>query len=441
MGTLKVGAARVCINPTPDMMPFPCGMGQAAYYTNIMSNCYVRACVIDNGHTTAAIVGFDLAGPPDTKRIKGGIAAQTGIPEEHILLSAIHNHTGCGVFSPSCPEDEEKGRAYEEMVIEKGIAAVQQAMDNREEALYGYGEGKSYINMNRDRLCDDGSYIQGPDPEGYSDKNVYLLKFTGLDGHLICAIANYGMHATLGFMETDTDGQMKMSANIPGYAEEYVENRFPGSVVIWTSSAAGDQNPYLFCLTDYEPDGFPYFAKWLPGAQYQLIGILGRQHGVDICKGLNSIDCKQRNMPIHFTETHVMLPGQKPPVGADMARNSLLVSHREHLAPGEQFVQMEDDPEHPFDLYLQQAVLGDIAFIGFGAELYSRLGRDCMEVSPYKKTFIITHAARARGYIVDRYSAGHTTFQTFGPIRPGKADKPILEAIQSQFDRLAAQDE
>ena len=63
-----------------------------------------------------------------------------------------------------------------------------------------------------------------------------------------------------------------MSANIPGYAEEYVENRFPGSVVIWTSSAAGDQNPYLFCLTDYEPDGFPYFAKWLPGAQYQLIG-------------------------------------------------------------------------------------------------------------------------------------------------------------------------
>lgn len=233
---------------------------------------------------------------------------------------------------------------------------------------------------------------------------------------------------------------MKVSGNIPGYAEEYVENRLPGSVVIWTSSAAGDQNPYLFCLTDYDSDGFPHFAKWLPGSQYQLIGILGRQHGVDICRGLNSICCKQENMPIRFTETHVLLPGQKPPAKADMATNSLYINHQKRLLKGEKLVVMEEDSNHPFDLYLQQAVLGDMAFIGLGAEVYSRLGRDCMEVSPYKKTFIVTHVARARGYIVDRYSADHTTFQAYGPIRPGKADEKILKAICAQFDRLAEED-
>ena len=440
MKTLQVGAAKLSINPTPEMMPFPSGMGpNPSYYTDILSNCFARACVIDNGKVKAAIVGFDLAGPPAPDQLKEGISSATGIPKENILLSAIHNHTGCGVFMPSCPEDEQKGKAYEELTIRQGIEVVKEAMKVLRPARYGYGQGKSYINMNRDRPTPDGSYIQGPYPEGYCDKNVYLLKFVDLDGNLICAIANYGMHATLGFLQTDVDGQMKISGNIPGVAEEYVENRYPGSVVIWTSAAAGDQNPYLFCLTDYEPDGFAYMAKWLPGSQYQMIGILGRQHGVDICKGLNSIECKQQNMPIYFAETYVSLPGQKAPENADMVTNSLYVNHFRRFPKGASLVQMEDDPEHPFNLYLQQALLGDIAFIGVGAELYSQLGRDCIEISPYKKTILVTHVARGRGYIVDRYSVNNGTFQTFGPIRPGKADDLILHEINTQFDKLMEQ--
>ncbi len=448
MNSLNVGAAKICITPKPEMLPFPNkfgGPGYPDYYTDIYSDCYVRACVLGNGKKTAAIVGFDLIGLSQPENIKANIEKETGIPVGQILLAATHNHTACDLYRPSdadSAEDVKKGSDYQQMVLDAAVKAVKQAKSNMRPSRYGYGEGLSYINSNRDMRLEDGTYTQGPEMGAYSDKTLSIMKFVDEENRLICAVANYGMHATMAFLDVDTDGQMKVSGNIPGTACEYAEARYGnGAVVIWTSAAAGDQNPIAFCMRDYDTDGFPVKAETLPGMQYQLLTLFGKQHGVDICKTIDSIKEYSGNMPVRFVEMWLDLPGQKPPKGADMGKNNRYANRRVRIPEGESLIEMTDSPEHPVSLYIQQAVFGDIAFIGAAAELYGLLGKACKEVSPYRKTIVLTHIGKSVGYIVDHASVDHRCFQAFGAVKPGAGDEIIVNGVRELFDQLMAEQE
>ena len=434
MKQLCVGAAKVCITPPAEEMPFPLGLHGA--YSCCISDLFVRVCIMDNGKLQAAFIGYDLVTPPDSQLVKPLIEKETGISPDYIFLSATHNHTAVGPDFHLHEEESRKIARYNQFVLEKTVEVVRTAKNSLQPARYGYGTGKSYINMNRDKPVEDGSYIQAPDPEGYSDHTIRLIKFTALDGTLICAIVNYGMHATLGFLQPDADGQMKISSNIPGTAACYTEARYPGSVVIWTSGPAGDQNPYLFCLPDYQPNGSPFIANLLPGVQYQWIGQLGRQHGVDICRAIQNTPAPHPSFSIRSGSLLLQLPAQKPPARADMDQNRAVINRRIPRTPDTKLVEMEDDPEHPVPLCLSGMLLGNIALIGIPQDVYSRLGEACRKASPYKQTMLVVHTDNNSGYIVDREGAGHHTFQSFGAIKPGASDHILTEGVKSLFDML-----
>ncbi len=438
MSNLFVGAAKVSINPTPEVMPYPSFNREP--YTDIYSNCNMRAVVLDNGVTMAAVLGFDLGGVPEPKTLKARIQEETGIPKEQILLTATHNHTGCDIVLSPDPADRAKAAEYTAYTMEKALEAVKKAMANKRHARYGYGEGKSYVNGNRDMATELGTFTQGYEPEGYCDRTVSVMKFVDDEDRLICAIVNYGMHATLGFFDVDADGKTKVSGNIPGFAQEYAEERFGGdSVVLWTSAAAGDQNPQLYCLRDYDKDGFPYMARTIPGLQYNLIKIMGKQHGVDICKTINSIHSYNRNLPITFGEKIVELPGQRFPEGTNMQWINDITNHIYPLKQGEFLPDPIDDPEHPVPLYVQEAVLGDVAFVGIAAEIYALIGKACKEASPYRKTMVVTHVERSAGYIIDKTSVEHKCFEQFGPVKAGVCDELIADGVRELFDELMEQ--
>ena len=357
------------------------------------------------------------------------------------MLSAIHNHTGCGIFQSDDPEDSRKGQQYQQLVMNNAVEAVKLAKAAMRPAKYGYGEGKSYLNVNRDMPDEWGNYVQAPNPEGYSDKTVSVIKFVDEDENLICAISNYGMHATMGFLQPDVDGKMKVSGNLPGAASEYVEARYgKGAVALWTSAAAGDQGPRFGMLRNYAPDGFAAGVDpdpgMVPGTEYRLNTWLGGQHGVDICKTLNSITHYRETMPIRFVETTVNLPAQKAPEGADMVKNRQYVERILRMPEGESLVEMVDDTSRQIPLYIQQAILGDIALIGIAAEIYSLIGKACKEISPYKKTMVITHVGKSAGYIMDKTSAHHKVFQSFSWVKPGVCDDLIVDTVNRQFEEL-----
>lgn len=435
MGNLSVGAAKRKINPTEAMMPYPSFNREP--YTKIFSDCNMRAIVIDNGTQLAVILNFDLGGVPKTGPLKERIEAETGILKDHIFMAATHNHTACDmVFSPE-EAAQNKLAMYMAYVEAQTLDAVKEAKAAMRPARYGYGEGKSYINGNRDMATELGTFTQGYEPEGYCDHTVSVMKFIDDEDQLIAAVVNYGMHATLGFFDVDVDGKTKVSGNIPGVAQDYAESRFGNNaVVLWTSAAAGDQNPQLYCLRDYEQDGFPSMARTIPGLQYNLITLMGKRHGVDICKTINDITAYNKNMPMKFGQTYIPLPGQKFPDGTNMNRINDITNHIYRLKEGEQLPEPIPASDRMVPLYLQEAVFGDVAFVGLAAEIYALIGKACLEISPYRKTMIITHVDRSIGYVIDKTSVEHKCFEQFGPVQAGVCDEIIAEGVRELFDAL-----
>lgn len=442
MSKLKVGAAKVCISPTLEMMPFP--NWESNVFDAIYDDCFVRAIVIDNGEKVAAILAYELAFPPMEEEVKKSITAQFGIPAENIMVSAIHNHTGAGVFSMSSDATANaKAAAYNKLVFEGALEAVKKAKESMKPAKYGFGEGQSLINTNRDRLFEDGYWMQSINLSGYSDKTLAVLKFVDLNGNLIAALLNHGTHATCAFTAKDIDGKVKISGNFPGITCRYVENRFGDeAVVAWTSGAAGNQNPiFSGTLSLLEADGYSETSFMPNGAAYVMMEYTGQTHAVDAIQIIKNIDQYSENMPISFTYKTVLLPAQKAPEGADMAYNRLLADNLVRLfrgtaeRPEKKLVEMIDDPNHPVELKMQLAILGDVALVGIPAEIYAEIGRDCKTASPFKKTVVVTHTSNSVGYILDKTAIDKKVFQSFGRVKPGMSDELIINAMLEMFDK------
>ena len=444
---LLAGAAKVDITPSASLLPL--SNWEGFNFTGIYNNLYVRSVVLDNGETTAAIVSVELSNcPKNSGEIKESISDVTGIPTENILLEATHNHTSPnGMGRPKDPELVAKNAEYFDMATKATIESVVQAKASLRPAKYGYGEGTSYVNVNRDALFEDGFWMQGYNYTGYSDKTLAVIKFVDMEDHLICAIMNYAVHANLAFVEPDVDGKIKVASNLPGVASEYIENRFGnGAVVLWTSGAAGNQNPIMSNdIRIYAPDGVAEFANLPPGSGYVLMESLGREHGVDGIRTINSIPCDATEMPIAAVEQTLELPAQKGPEGFDNGYNHLLVDNMFKYYKGEenprnkQLPDMLDDPEHPVPMAVQLMILGKIAIFAADAELYCEIGRDLKAASPFEKTIVMNHrggAARGAGYVMDKSSRDKKTFNAFSRVKPGSADDIIVNGMLGMFAHL-----
>src|SRR5690349_15874632 len=80
---LRVGAAKVDITPAPNAaLPMSGYANRVEGFKGIHDPIYVRAIVIDDGATQAAILAWELIGVPDTvwTELAPRIASETGIP-------------------------------------------------------------------------------------------------------------------------------------------------------------------------------------------------------------------------------------------------------------------------------------------------------------------------------------------------------------------------
>lgn len=448
MSHLKVGAAKAVITPPPETLPFPTSIG-TTQRTAVHDDCHVRALVIDNGKTRAAIVTFDLCILPPPDAVRAIVSEVGSVPGENVLLCATHNHDvpytvreNPGPVGPvKDPVLQAKTERFTEVVYQGTRQAVSEAASSLRDAKYGFARGESYINVNRDKLFADGYWMQDANYAGYSDKTLSVLKFVDLQDQPIAIVLNYAAHGIFGFLAKDFDGQVKVSSDFIGVTCGFVERRYGnGTVCLWTPAAEGNQNPILASLIcTYEDDGYAVRRDLPDGSAYLLMESTGGQHALDAIGIIDKITNYSEEMPIRSAHTVVQLPSQKPPAGADMAYNRLLTDNLVPLGPNgerpvKKLVTMEDDPEHPYPMPMQLLGIGDVAFVGVPNEIYSEIGRDMKAVSPVKNTVVVTHTdSRYIGYIADKSSGHHNVFQSFGPVKPGACDEIIIQGMQDLF--------
>jgi hypothetical protein len=344
----------------------------------------------------------------------------------NVLLTATHTHSAVG----------QRGPDYALKIVE----AVRTAKQRLAPARVGYGTGVSFINVNR-QIVDPktGRWWEGPNYDGPSDKTVAVLAFETAAGEPIAVYYNYAVHAVIA-------GQLdQVSADIPGAASRYVEESFDDKIVaLWSSGAAGDQNPIYYQQTydlreirikDYAKRGVDISNAMPPGGegldrknpavarlmnqQRQMVSSMGQFLGEEVLHVMRGIDRLDTNVPVRGSFATISCPG------------------RERTNQGRAGFEGTYADGPPVELRLGLLRIGDVMIGAVNAEVFNPIAQRLKRESPYKATMMatLTNGAARSGYVPDDESFGKLTFEVLSSrLKPGCAESAIVNGILGLID-------
>jgi hypothetical protein len=402
-GQLQVGAAKVDITPPPDAaLPMGGYASRTQGFQRIHDHIYTRAIVISNGSTQAALLGLELVGLPNSvwEQVTQRTSKELGIPAENVIFAAVHDHSapvlagtfgrppGPGGAAPANPPARPPSAAtiaYTTSVENYMFEAVRQAQANLQPARFGVGTGKAYVNINRREFFPEKSWWWlGYNPDGPSDKTLAVVKFTDMSNKPIAFLINYAVHAVV--MGPDN---MAVTGDLAGATSRYVEQYFQGKVqtrsdagweldvgeaekaggegpvAIWTSGAAGDQNPITVDR----------------GEDFTMVDGIGRILGEESVRVSKTIAVMSSQASIRTAQRVVTCPGRR-------------------LAPGPRprsDYSWED--ADPVNIRLSLIRVNDLALTGVSGEAFTEIYQHLKKDSPLNDTVMITHANGSSGYI------------------------------------------
>ena len=413
---LKAGAAKVDI--TPELNELPKG------FLGIYDRIHSRAIVVSDGKKTVALVTLDIGGISNemaTSLLKK-IETQTGIPTSNIMLTATHTH--------SVPFGID-GDAFESKIVN----SVKQAKEKLQPAKIGYGEGVSYINVNRN-IIDPKTrrWWEGPNYDGPSDKTVAVVTFESLAGKPIAVYYNYAMHAvTVGMLDM-------VSGDAPGTTSKYIEDTFDDKIVaVWSTGACGDQNPIYYQQTydlreirikEYATRGIDISNSMPPGGeglnrndpqvaklmqqQKQMIASMGQFLGEEVLHVMRGIERKESEVNIYASQKTITCPGRKR---LDEGRAGYAGTYQD---------------ADSIDIRLGLIIIDDIAFSSVGGEVFNPISTRLKKESPFAHTMMLTltNGYAKSGYIPNDAAFGNYTFEVVSSkLKPGFAESAIVNGI------------
>jgi len=428
-GQFRVGAAKVDVT----LAELP------KNYLGVLDRVYARAIVIDNGHTSAAVITLDAGGVPTAlwEHVTQRIQKELGIPSTNVLITATHSHSVPAPYrrTPTGMEATPAAVDYENKVFQAAKTAKAAARPAR----ITYGTGVSYLNVQRDQIdAQTHGWWEGANYGGLSDKTVAVIKFDALDGSPIAVYYNYAMHAVI-------TGVLDMvSGDIPGAASRYIESHFDDKVVaLWSEGAAGDQNPIYFQQTydlreirvkDYATRGQDIKNSLPPGGEG-----LDRNN-----KEVKHLMDEQKTMILSMGQLlgeeviHVMRvakPGEAE--GRILGRvKSIECPGRVRTDKGRGGVSGTYTDGPPVKIQLGLLMINDVAIGAVNAEVYNEIAQRLKKESPYAKTLMatLTNGMANSGYIPDDASFGHNTFEVLSSrLQPGCAETSIVDGILSMM--------
>jgi neutral ceramidase len=413
---LRAGAAKIDITPGPEQLP--------ERFLGVADRIHVRALVVDDGQSRAALVSVDVIGLTTElwQEVADRVETEHGIPTERLLLFASHTH--------SVPA--ELGAGFVDAIV----ASVRQAVAALRPATLAAGTGACHINVNR-TYFDPATHRwrEGRNDEGPSDKTVSVLRLDDHDGVPIAVLYSYAVHAVVtGLLD-------QISGDIPGAASAHLEQALGhDAVALWASGCAGDQNPVFYSQT--------LDLRALRIAEHA-------ERGVDISDampaggdGLDRDDPEVRRLLADqltiASALGVVLAEEVLAVARDRCdtpRSSLRLVAEQRVvhAPGRRRTDsgragrpgtyVEDAP---VPLRVGMLRLGDVAVGSVDAELFTEIGQRFRRESPAKHSLLLTlgNGRSPAGYVASNTAGGFHTFEVLSSrLQPGYAETLITDTL------------
>ncbi|MBN1292712.1 MAG: neutral/alkaline non-lysosomal ceramidase N-terminal domain-containing protein, partial [Candidatus Latescibacteria bacterium] len=221
---IKVGMGEAIITPQNPVGVPMAGYSRKGPSTGVHDDLYARSLVIE-GEDGASVVLMTVAlvnlnGPISLEGIRAGIKEKTGIPENNILISCTHTHSGPSIWGA--------GEEYQKFVQDRCVESAVNAWETRVPGRIGTGSTVCLDLGKNDRRMEYGGLH--PDPE------VAIIKVEDARGKLIGVAFNYGCHPS-----TLDLHNLEFTEDWPYYSIKGIKEKIGDDVwVAYYQSAQGD---------------------------------------------------------------------------------------------------------------------------------------------------------------------------------------------------------
>ncbi|MEO7653229.1 MAG: neutral/alkaline non-lysosomal ceramidase N-terminal domain-containing protein [Bryobacteraceae bacterium] len=236
----QAGAAAVDITPSESI--WLAGYGARTKPSeSIRQRIFAKALALkDDAGAVSVVVTLDLVGIKRdmSEAIAKRAAAELHIPRERILFNASHTHSApvVGDFSTYADMMGSQLNTQKEVirrytlklpsdiygVIAKSVAALEPATLDFEQGYAGFA-------VNRRRV----GHREYPGPV---DHDVPVLAVKNGSRKVVAILFGYACHNTV-------MGDYTVHGDYAGYAQHYLQQRFPGAVAMFVQGAGADSNP------------------------------------------------------------------------------------------------------------------------------------------------------------------------------------------------------
>jgi neutral ceramidase len=391
--TMKAGAAVVKITPAvPVRMS-----GYAARtepYKGVHDDLFASAAVFENRLTKACIITADVIGfshefVDETKQM---IRKNTGIPEENILITAVHNHGGprTRAYGEEPTTDE---KAYVKTLQDNLVRIATDANASLEPVKIGVGKGTCTMNINRRARHAEGGVWLGRNPAGVCDQEVGVVRIDDLSGKTIAILANWPCHATTGGQEN-----YQITGDWPGAASREIKKTYPDAVVLMSAGASGDINPI-----------------YGPNDSFDDINVIGQSLADEVI----AISRKIETYPV-----------------SDLEATSMVIKAAGKKTSASRMPNVSLEPAEDVDIRISSLKIGSVLIAGISGELMNEIGLRIKEESPYKNTFIYTHCNGNSGYLCTDESYKEGGYESMVSRTMPGTEKQITDSFRQMNNRL-----
>jgi hypothetical protein len=418
---------------------------------------YCTALAASDGEEEVIVAEWELLYPPQgewLRQIRERVTALTGVPASHIRISSTHTHSGPSLKRPWFEGGSEMIEPYIASLTDRLASACWTAHRSLRPARVAGGKGYCAVNCNRRRPAEPGRPILAPNPAGYSDHEVGVIRIDQRDGGPLAVLVNFAAHPTILAWNNRL-----LSPDYPGTVRRTVES-IVGGTCLFLQGAAGNQNTvcdYSCRVEDTRRIGKAVGLEASRVAesietQPSTLEITGYVESSWTMGVAERIPAAQAEVQVRCISRRIALPvwRREPPTSTEIAhlleleRN--LAQLRARGAPEAQIreanrlarratldLRIAEQRSQGAELELEfQAIrMGPVALIGIPVEPFAEIGAAVKQASPFATTFYSGYTNGVHNYLPTRSAydeGGYEVWMT--PFSPDAAEITVTRSLE-----------
>lgn len=434
---LKAGFARVDITP-------PFGNDLSGYYERRLADgtldpLYLNAVALTVGEETVILMAADYIGIKldHAAKIRELICERTGVPTDHILIAALHQHTSPCLADPEARSTALRDKVFIDVVYRRFADAAVMALDDRAEAEMSVGarDVAEPIAFVRRYFTKEAGVVTNPSSKftltgrcAEADNTMRLVRFARKDKNDI-AILNFSTHP-------DVIGGTKWSADWPGFARRFVEQDIAGTSCLFFTGCQGDSN---------HNDYFKPREERLRGGRYDHSKYMGRMVADAAVAVWNEMTPAADDSI--FAENRIIY-NRTNTEGVEKYDECVrwVKEYKEGKHPEGTFTMAERAFCYRVAALREQPVfrpvpitvvsVGGVVFVGFGGEAFTSYGKIMRDLCPEKFVVSVVCANGYEGYLPTAEAFGQGGYEACSSFFMPTLEDEIVEAAKEMLEKL-----